>query len=193
MKKIFSFVLVFFLFVSPSFALSKTPTQAANFLAKLWIIVYQSADATKYELDASIQRQAVIKVVMKLSGKNVPDVCRGEFNDVSKTEWPCKYIEAALDAGYIAKNSTFRPFDNITKTEAMKLVLKAKWVQKIQTTDTWQADYMQTAFFYGIIDEKYSDYDGIATRGWIFQIATATIEKESEIMEKGGIISDEAL
>lgn len=75
----------------------------------------------------------------------------------------------------------------------MKLVLKAKGVQKVQTTDAWQADYMETAFFYGIIDTKYSDYNASATRGFIFQIATATIEKEIEIQKKGGIISDEAL
>jgi hypothetical protein len=78
-------------------------------------------------------------------------------------------------------------------TEAMKLVLKAKGIQKIQTTTNWQEDYMMTAYKYGIIDKKYYNYDDAATRGWIFEIATATIQKEEEIMEKGGIISDEAL
>ncbi len=77
----------------------------------------------------------------------------------------------------------------------MKLVLKAKWIEKTQSTENWQEDYMMTAYEYGIIDEKYSDYNADATRGWIFQITTAVIEQEVEI--KGLIeektMSDEAM
>ncbi len=166
---------------------------AANFLAEEGIIVDHKDTPEHYELDEEIQRQAVMKIVMKLSWKNIPDACRGKFSDVDTTTWPCKYIEAALDAWYIADNDTFRPFDKITMTEAMKLVLKSKGIQKTQTTSNWQEDYMMTAYEYGIIDEKYYNYNDNASRGWIFQIATATIEKEEEIIEKGGIISDEAL
>lgn len=126
-----------------------------------------------------------MKIVMKLSEKDVPDTCRGEFSDVDTNDWPCKYIEAALDAEYIAANDTFRPYDFITMTEAMKLVLKSKGIQKIQETDNWQEDYMMTAYEYGIIGEKYYNYNDNASRGWIFQIATATIKNEEEIMEKG--------
>jgi hypothetical protein len=73
----------------------------------------------------------------------------------------------------------------------MKLVLRSKGIQKIQETSAWQEDYMLTAFEYGIIDQKYTDYNTQASRGWIFQIATATLEQEEEIIEKGGIVSDE--
>lgn len=166
---------------------------AANFLGAQGIIVDHKDNTNLYELDSDIQRQAVMKIVMKLSGKKITDTCRGEFADVDVNDWPCKYIEAGLDAGYIAANTNFRPFDNITMTEAMKLVLKAKWIQKTQTTSNWQEDYMMTAYEYGIIDEKYYTYNDNATRAWIFQIATASIQKEEEIIEKGGIISDEAL
>lgn len=184
---------------------------AANYLADLGIIkdVRPDIDITgteyeligwgedlaiieAYRLNATITRKEVLKVVMKLSEKDVPDTCREHFNDVPN-DWGCKYIEAALDAEYIADNATFRPDDNITKTEAMKLILKAKGVQKTQQTDAWQEDYMMTAYEYGIVTEKYYDYNADATRGWIFAIATATIEKEEEIMEKGGIMSDEAM
>lgn len=173
----------------------KTELESAHFLAEKKIIVDQSANIDLYELDTNIQRQAVMKIVMKLSWLTIRDTCRWEFTDVSTTDWPCKYIEAALDAGYIAKNNTFRPYDNITKTEAMKLILKAKWVEKIQETDAWQEDYMLTAYEYGIIDRKYYDYNQNASRGWIFQIATATLEQETEIKVKQSqrIISDEAL
>jgi hypothetical protein len=54
---------------------------------------------------------------------------------------------------------------------------------------------MMTAYNFNIIDEKYTDYNADATRGWIFVIATYTIENEEEITVKQNdmIISDEAL
>ena len=198
MKNITSLLILGFLLLQQVSALSSTPDsylEAAFSLTDKWIIVDHKNNTHLYELDKEIQRQAVMKIVMKLSGKDVPDTCRGEFADVDTTTWPCKYIEAALDTWYIAQNETFRPFDNITLTEAMKLVLKSKEIQKIQETDNWQEDYMMTAYEYGIIDEKYYNYNDFATRGWIFQVATATIEKEEEIKTKQEeqLISDEAL
>jgi len=107
----------------------------------------------------------------------------------------------------------YRLHETITRKEVMKIVMKLSWktitdtcrwafsdvpadwwwVQKIKETNAWQSDYMETAYFYGIIDEKYTDFNANAYRGWIFTIATATIEKEDEIFEKGWIISDEAM
>jgi hypothetical protein len=54
---------------------------------------------------------------------------------------------------------------------------------------------MMTAYEYGIIDEMYYTYDTNATRAWIFQIATATIEKEEAIKEiqEEKLMSDEAM
>jgi len=174
------------------FAEVSSEIDAANFLAEKNIIVDRSDTPDLYELDSNIQRQAVMKVVMKLSGVDVPDTCRGEFSDVDTDDWPCKYIESALDAGFIAANDRFRPFDNITKTEAMKLVLKSKRIEKIQNTSAWQDDYMQTALEYRIIDEAYYDFNANATRGWIFKIATAAIQKQAETIQQWEIISDEA-
>ncbi len=199
MKKLMSTLLLVFLFTHSAFAVSsdeytmKSPIDAANFLAGESIIVDHTDAPDLYELENEIQRQAVMKIVMKLSGRDIPDACRWEFSDVDVNDWPCKYIEAALDAEFIAANETFRPYDLITMTEAMKLVLKSKGIQKVQQTDNWQEDYMMTAYEYGIIDNKYYTYNDNATRGWIFQIATAAIEQEEVIMEMGGIMSDEAL
>ncbi len=171
-----------------------TELQAANFLAAQNIIVDKSYNPQEYELSTPIQRKAVMKIVMKLSWKYVPDKCTGEFIDVPDA-WPCKYIESALREWYITANPTFRPDDNITKTEAMKLVLKSKSISKFVDSGNWQQDYMSTAFQYGIITTKYFDYDALATRWWIFQIATATIKKEEVIKARmtEKLMSDEAL
>ena len=41
--------------------------------------------------------------------------------------------------------SIFRPDDNITKSEAIKLIFKARNIEKKYSTDNWQADYAKTA------------------------------------------------
>jgi len=147
-----------------------------------------------YRLWDAITRQEVMKIIAKISEETMVDTCRWDFDDV-KTWWGCKYIEWALDKWYIAKNSTFRPNDNITKTEAMKLILKVKGISKVTETDNWQKDYADTALEYDIVEEAYSDYNADAYRGWLFVIATATIEKEEEIKvkieKKKELMSDE--
>lgn len=169
------------------------PLESANALAKKGIIVDRSNNPELYKLEQTIQRQAIMKIVMKVSNLEIPDSCTWEFNDVNTKDWPCKYIEAALKAWYITKNNSFRPYDSVTKTEAMKLVLKSKGIQKIQQTSNWQADYMITAYEYGIIENKYYDYNAPASRWWIFQIANASIIKQTEVLPEQKIISDEAL
>ena len=216
MKKISMSIAIICVLTFQASALSLTEEgirefDSANYLADEWIIkdvrIWLDIRGTQYELmgggemmaimdgyrlHETITRKEVMKIVMKLSEKTITDTCRWVFSDVP-ADWGCKYIEAALDAWYIASNPRFRPDDNITKTEAMKLVLKAKWVQKTEETDVWQSDYMETAYFHWIIDAKYTDFNANAYRGWIFSIATATIEKEDEIFEKGWIVSDEVL
>lgn len=148
-----------------------------------------------FRLKDSITRQEVMKIIAKLSWDEITSNCNGIFSDVATDGWGCKYIEWALSKWHIATNDTFRPEDKITKTEAMKLILKVQWIDKVQVTANWQEDYMMTAYNFNIIDEKYTDYNADATRGWIFVIATYTIENEEEITVKQNdmIISDEAL
>ncbi|USN58873.1 MAG: S-layer homology domain-containing protein [Candidatus Peribacteria bacterium] len=186
MKKILASMVVCSLTIASTFAMTfetMSEVDSANFLASEGIIADQSANTDLYRLGDTITRKETMKIVMKLHGSEVKDTCEGKFSDVP-ADWGCKYIEAALNAGLIAGNATFRPDDNITKTEAMKLILKAKGVEKTQETENWQEDYMMTAYEYGIIEEKYYDYNADSKRGWIFQTATSTVKKEVEIKQK---------
>lgn len=54
------------------------------------------------------------------------------------SDWGCKYAEAALENGYIAANKTFRPNDNVTQIEALKMIMQAKGLEKDSNTD-WRA------------------------------------------------------
>ncbi len=198
MNKKILLTIVFWLLTSLSFLIVNASTQkeieTANFLASEWIIKDNSIAPNGYRLWDTITRKETMKIVMKLSWLEITNECKWFFSDVME-DWGCKYIESALKVWFIAKNNKFRPNDNITKTESMKLVLKAKWIKKIQNTTNWQNDYMETAYKYGIIEKKYYDYNADAKRWWIFTITTATIKKEKEIKQKQKkqIYSDEAL
>ena len=175
---------ILFLLSSFSFLYSNGSEEldSAIFLWENDIIKSYWNDETSYRLNDTITRKETMKVVIKLSWLNIEDKCEWKFQDVVN-DWWCKYIEEALKAWFIAQNELFRPDDNITKTEAMKLVLKAKWIPKTRNTENWQEDYMETAYEFWIIDEKYYDFNTDARRGWIFVITTATIQKEEEIKE----------
>ena len=153
---------------------------SAQSLASAWVIT----TAADYRLGDTITRKEMMKIVMNLSGKNVPDTCNGTFGDVSN-DWGCKYIESALANGFIAKNASFRPNDTITKAESMKLALKARGIGKSQNTSDWQGDYMMTALENGIISTKYTDHNTQAKRGWIFDISATPVgvmKKDSDVM-----------
>lgn len=152
--------------------------KAAEFLAGKNIIQAKSLDPRGYNLDSEISRKEVMKIILKLSGEEVQDQCKNIFWDVIN-DWACKYIEAALKFDYIVWDGPFRPEETVTKTEALKLIFKARNIQKAYTTDFWEEDYISTALYYSYIDEKYSNYTQSATRGWIFSVASKTFEEFS--------------
>lgn len=157
--------------------------ESANFLAARAIIVDKSNDPILYNLEKNIQRKAVMKIVMRLSDVEIIEKCEGIFWDVLDG-WHCKYIEFALENAFIAKNTYFRPEDSITKAEAMKLVLKASNIEKIQNSNSWQTDYMETALHHNLISEVSYDFNSYATRAWIFELAAASIRKSESIDNK---------
>ena len=142
----------------------------ANTLAKRGIINLQNTPED-YRLDDTITRREFMKVVVKLVWEHVEDVCHRSFTDVISSDWACKYIEWALMKNFIAANTTFRPNDNITKAESMKLILKARNIARIENSWDWRQDDMRTAYRKRIVENEYTDYNTYATRGWIFSIA----------------------
>lgn len=168
MRKILGGILLCSVLFTSVFASSREEL-AANFLASKWVITDKSSNPSEYRLSDTITRKETMKIVAKLAGATVTEKCDGKFTDVVN-DWGCKYIEWALSVWFIsAGNGTFRPDDNITKTEAMKLIFKARNIAKIYTTDNWQKDYADTAYDLGIVSSKYSDYNSDAKRGWIFE------------------------
>lgn len=127
--------------------------EAANRLASLGVIVDSSSNPNAYNLGSSITRREMLKVMMNLSSVEVTDTCEGKFSDLPKTDWGCKYAEAALNAGFIAANPKFRPNDLVTEAEALKMIMQARGVAKKEGVADWSEAYRQAAVEAGIVAE----------------------------------------
>jgi len=170
---------------------AKTELESAQKLATMGVI-NSGSSAADFGLSNTITRKEMMKVILNLSGKSVPDTCKGTFSDVAN-DWGCKYIEAGLANGFIAANASFRPDDTISKAEAMKLVLGARGIEKSVSTSDWQADWMNTALENGLIASSYSDHNSSALRGWIFGVGAAEAGGDVMVKAEGDVmIKDEA-
>lgn len=174
MKKLALFVVLSFWFLLSVYAYNSTDTQSANYLAGKGYIVDNSANPDEYRLEDNITRKEIMKVIAKLGWVTPAEKCDGKFTDVSD-DWGCKYIEWALGQGIIAANTNFRPDDNITKAEAMKMIMNVKGIEKTYEWEVWQENYMNTAFDACIVD-SVSGYNSNAARKWIFNAAYNTEE-----------------
>ena len=106
-------------------------------------------------------------MAVKLGSLNLPDdySCNGKFTDVTRTKpnnWACRAIEIAAEHSFISTSNTkFRPEDNITRAEALSILMKASGVQ-IQEFNgiskysdvslAWQINVVNTALIKGFID-----------------------------------------
>lgn len=172
MKKIYIFLVMSAFLISWAYAYTSTELQWANYLGEKGYIVDNSAKPADYRLDDNITRKEIMKIIAKLWGVTPDESCTGKFSDVAN-DWGCKYIEWALSQNIIAVNPTFRPDDNITKAEAMKMILNVQWIEKAYDGSVWQENYMNTAFDACIVWST-SGYNNMAQRGWIFETAYNT-------------------
>ncbi len=190
MKKIFlSFVLCTLYFVlSEAHAYTSADVAIANGLADANIIVDQRTNPDNYRLDASISRQEVIGMTLKLKNIALPNnyTCKGYFTDAtfSKTHadsWVCRAVELAADRGLITRDSaTTRPSDKITKAEALALAWKWSGMDievhededgtfydaSGKTAEKWQENLLQTALEAGVITATRDASGGFVKLLW---------------------------
>ncbi len=173
LQKLSGSLLVWSIVIGLLSPIASADLSSAQSLAAKWVIKSGSS-AADFRLNDTITRKEMLKIVMNLSGKNVPNTCTGKFGDVVD-DWGCKYIEAALSNGFIAKNASFRPDDTITKAESLKLLLGARGIEKAYNTSDWQGDWMNTAFDNGLLTAKFTDHNSTAVRGWIFGVGAKPV------------------
>jgi hypothetical protein len=166
--------------VSSTYA-STAETEAANKLAGLGVIADQTSNVSAYRLGDTITRREMLKVMMNLNGSTVENKCEGKFTDLPATDWGCKYAEAALAKGFIAANATFRPNDNVSKAEALKMVMKAKGIAKDASAASWEVAYVNAAVTAKLIDAPFTDYSTASKRGFTFTAAANATDSSSDL------------
>jgi len=157
-----------------------------DLLASLGIIKNQD-NKEAYNLGSNVLRQEVVWVAAKLGRLSLPDnyTCRNIFVDVSISKpnsWICRAVEIAADNSIVSTaNKSFRPEWNITRVEALAILLKSAWIgidissgasKYADVTEQWQINVVNTALKYDFVDSSYSFYPNKeATRGEIFNMA----------------------
>lgn len=189
MKKIlFSLFSVFFIFsyVIGFSSASNKYLDSANELAFMWIINNHSENPSNYNLDSNVLRQEIAAVSRWVASLEKKWKCTNVFNDVSENipnNWACFSIEALSDNNIIAKNQNFRPEDNITKSESLWMLIKSIWFDYTydeSISKSWQEQIVEYSYNKWILSEKFTDYDSLATRWWIFYIADTIIKKDQD-------------
>ena len=149
---------------------------AAEFLARKQIIEAQSFSPVKYQLENTITRKEMMKIIANVSQIDIEPDCNSSFQDVF-SDWGCKYIEWALKSWFIAKNTNFRPDATLTQAEALKLIFQARKLERRYQTNSWQQDYISSAYYLWYITEKPNNNNTPATRSWIFQAIANTYQE----------------
>ncbi|MBU2524056.1 S-layer homology domain-containing protein, partial [Patescibacteria group bacterium] len=118
--------------------------------------------------DREISRSEFLKIVMKSSGTPIPESIEpGDlpFADVSPDDWFGIYVKSAYELGIIQGYDDeggirFRPDANISRAEAMKILIKAFKIDTSSTVDArfldvpadaWFAEYINYAAQKGIV------------------------------------------
>jgi hypothetical protein len=120
--------------VLSSFAYTTADIAGANYLATKRIIKDWSSEPKNYRFDDYIARSEIMGMVLAMMNITRNTTCRGDFADVPKsnTDWVCRTIETAADKGFInaqkdkiQSQRKARPYDNITRAEALGILMKA--------------------------------------------------------------------
>lgn len=182
MKKILISLITFSLFASLLYVHASNETDAAGFLAYKGIIAAQD-DEAKYRVWNTITRREMLKITMNISGQPVATTCwaQHKFDDLDADDWGCKYADAAIKAGFIAENDNYRPDDNVSLVEALKLIMQAKWIEREENSD-WKLGYVNTGYSEGLLENKFTNYDTAALRWWIFIVVQNAITSSDEDM-----------
>ncbi len=203
MIKILTFITLLFLTFSVSseyitVKLSSTPLEAANSLAERWIIKDKSSNPDDYNLDQNVLRQEIAIVSLRVSWLDMKDSCDNTFKDltsITPNDWACVVVESLVDNELITKNDFFRPEDYITKAESLKMLIKSigyDFEYDSNSSVSWQEQYVDFAVDKWVV-EKFTDYNTLASRGWVFMVADTTVKKyeEEKIKKSTKVYSDE--
>ena len=126
-----------------------------------WILILRN----KFFPEMSLKRAELVKIALEsfwhwING----DVWSVRFRDVNKSDWYAWYLSKAIEMWIIDWPSSindfrFRPWENVTRSEALKIILKAAWVNPGLSWNLKFNDVRPSDWF-----ARYVDY---AVSNWI--------------------------
>gem|GEM_PF-356900 len=175
-------------------AYSTSEVGAANTLAEAGIINNHSDNSAAYNLDQNVLRQEIAAVARGIAGLPKATTYSAVFSDVTATTpntWAWASVNALADAGLVAKNPTFRPEANISKAEAVGMVVKAAfgdaYAFDAAKGTTWQEQVVAFAVENGVVS-SFTNYDTAATRGFVFEAGANALSSDDDSMD--GLLED---
>lgn len=102
--------------------------------------------------DEYITRAEFVLVVTRFLGLD-ENTDKSMFSDVEEDSWAKGYINAIAKAGYITgyEDGTFRPFNDITRSEAVKILNKVKNIEVKEYTENPFSDLSESHWAYNEI------------------------------------------
>ena len=180
----------------PDYVLHITNTFATQYIIKLaGLGIINGYEDGTFRPERNASRAEYLKMVLRGMDINYDDVNVSNltFADVDKNSWIAKVVAKAAEQGMIdTNNRNFRPNDNITRAEAMKLLLNAAGIEVNESLTTsdfsdvsgWATKYIQKAKELGIVNGQevggrliFRPNDNI-TRAEVSKIVVLTMELE---------------
>ena len=170
-------------------ASSSTEVEAANALAVAGYITDHSDDTAAYNLNQNVLRQEIAAVSRGIAGLEKTTTCDDSFTDVSATTpntWACYSVEALLNADLIAANTMFKPEAQISKAEAVGMMVKAafgdEYAYDAGQAGSWMEQVVAFAVSKGVV-ANFTNYDTAATRGFVFEAGNNAIVASEEVAD----------
>lgn len=164
----------------PNFISEKNYLESANYLAEQKIIVNNSENPEKYNINSNILRQEIAWIILKASKIETNSKCEWIFSDVkitSSNSWACPTIEALARENIVAKNPTYRPTSSVSKAEWLAFIVNTYFEAeyfifrstKGRDKKSWEENIVEFAKQNKILREEIGNYKDPATRWFIFK------------------------
>ena len=178
MKKLLATISVFFFSVITCFAYSDSSSEAVTALSEEGILGGYS-DGT-FRPDAKINRAEFMKVAVAASGNSAAGSdC---FSDVTD-EWFAKYVCYAKTVGWVKgySDSTFKPTQEITLIEALKILASALKVDLAEPTGKeWYSAPLETLAAMNAIPDTLHYYAEALSRGETAELVWRITDKKTD-------------
>lgn len=162
------------------FAYSDCNHEAVEALTNLEVL--SGYDDGTFKPEGLITRAELAKIITVISGGedfNSTPSHENPFSDIDNNHWAFDYILYCAGSRFVDgyEDGTFKPNENVSFAEAVKVCLTVTGYSSLVTvqTENWYEPWIDLAYQYKIIDSKDKDPNSKATRVEVAELISKTI------------------